>query len=325
MVKKKEEVILDKKTKEKLSKEILLEIENDVKPQLIEDVVDSVKNSFDDEYKNGLKTQISEELIGDIKDNIKKDQAKLSRRKSFKIVRMYIYILVLIAFSGFLCYRLYETGNLNIFTLKKQDSPKVTEPITTSLVKNFDWYNKKYGYLMDLVHISNYELLKGTYNLKDIDITDRLAMAYLTLADSDIIKENTIYTINEEIIIDAYIKVFGTDEGYRNGNFRVNGLSYVYSTSSKNYIAISEEGEVKNEYIANTIINIEESGNNLIFTAIVGLVKDDNLYNVFYPEKKLGTYQTGNSLVIYDKQLSKVEYIFAKNGDNYYISAITKK
>lgn len=115
-----DEKVLDKKTKENLKKEIMSEINSDVKKEIAQGIVNDVKKQIDDEYKEELKRQISDEVIVDVKENIKREQNKLNRRKTFKIIRLNIYLIVLFVFSLFLIYRLYKTDNIAI--LKKRSN-----------------------------------------------------------------------------------------------------------------------------------------------------------------------------------------------------------
>lgn len=327
MAKTKQETVLDKKTKDKLVKELYQEIETDLKDDLCNKVMESVKSSIDEEYKGKLKEEISAELIDDIKSSIKKDEAKLSRKKSFKIFRLYVYIIVLLTFAGFLCYKLYQTGELKIFgkyEIVDRDNDK-KESTNVEDVKDQNWYLKNYGHLLNNVSITNFELLKGNYLFKDIDITDKLAMTYNTLADSDITKETIIYTVGEDKVKTAFKNLFGSDETYRPANFSVKGLSYAYSTSSKSYIAVSENGPKDSGVIKNKIDNITESGGEIIITAYVALVKDMNVYNIYNVNEAVGTYTDATSLDSVREKLSKVEYHFSKIDKKYYISSVIKK
>lgn len=325
MARKKEEVVIDKKTREKLTNEILEEINTNVKADLCKTVVEEVKESIDIEYKNELKEEISNELIVDIKAEIKKEEKKLYRRKNFKIFRLYVYIILLIAVAIYAIYKLYMTGNLEI--LEKYNGNKETttkEIVSNKEIKDFAWYYNKYGKLLDNIYITNYELLKGDYIFKDVDITDKLAMSYKAMDDEFIIKEGIIYTVAEDNLKNAYKTIFGSENGYLGGNFAIDGLNYAYSATNKNYIAISS-ANIKDNYILNNIIDIKEDSNSIIITSKIALIADNKVYNIFNVSEELGVYNVDEGLNKYVNSLSTVDYTFEKNGDNYYIYSVSKK
>ena len=134
--------------------------------------------------------------INDIKENIKEDEKKMSRRKNFKIVRLYIYILLLMAGSIFLIYKLYVTGNLDV--VKDIKISTTTTTTTTALVKDLKWYMNKYGNILDNIKIDNVSLLKGNYDISKIDVKDKLAIAYNNLSSDSITKDGMIYSVKEE-------------------------------------------------------------------------------------------------------------------------------
>ena len=135
----KQKSYLTKKEKENIRKGVLEEINDEVRSSLCENVLNDVNERINEEYKENLKETISSEIINDIKENIKEDEKKMSRRKNFKIVRLYIYILLLMAGSIFLIYKLYVTGNLDV--VKDIKISTTTTTTTTALVKDLKWIN----------------------------------------------------------------------------------------------------------------------------------------------------------------------------------------
>ena len=205
----KDEVKKDIKTDSKTDVETVDEvvISEEARKKLFDELITSFKDYFNREFREKLKDDITHDLSDDIKKSIRKDQDKVYRQKNFKIFRLYIYIILLIAACFFLIYRLYDTGNLPIFNdyeiVKKEEIPTkpTSSPTTTEKVKDLNWYKEQYGYLLDNVVITNYELLKGNYEFKDVDITDRLAMTAKLLKASDITSEGIIHTIAEDKIV----------------------------------------------------------------------------------------------------------------------------
>lgn len=315
-----EEKVLDKKTKENLKKEILNEINTDVKQEIVEKVVEDVKIQIDVEYKEALKRQISDEVIEDVKTNIKREQNKLNRRKTFKIIRLYIYLFVLFIFSLFLIYRLYETDNLAV--LKKNTTTTTTS--TTTIVKDLNWYINNYGYLINNLKFTNFELLRGNYNIKEIPVNDKLAMVYKNLSSDAIHVEGIIYTIDEESIVNGYKELFGSIDDYIGTDFEVESLNFAYSTSNKQYVSVAKKNDVV-EFVVNKIIDIKENNNQLMIDAYVGVVKNDKLYSVLDLDNELADYRSGSDLSIYKDSLTVIQYSFKKIDGKYYIDSISRK
>lgn len=320
--KNKNDQVIDKKTKEKLKKEILEEIDTDIKKDICEKVVEDVKNMMDLEYKDRLKENISSEIIEDIKNNIRKEQNKLNRRKTFKIIRLYIYIILLCAASILAIYRLYITDNLSL--LKKRETTVMTTSTTTTIIKDLNWYISNYGDLINKLHFTNFELLKGSYNIKEISISDKLAMVYKNLPTDVIHVEGIIYTIEEADIINAYQELFGSAEDYIGADFDVDSLSFAYSISNKNYISVAKKN-INEEYVVNKIVDIKESNDILTIEAYIGIIKDNKLYSVLDLDTAVVDYKTGTDLSLYKEELTEMEYHFKKIEGKYYIDAINRK
>ncbi len=316
-----EEKVLDKKAKENLKKVILNEINTDVKKEIAEEVVKDVKKQIDDDYKEELKRQISDDVMEDVKANIKREQNKLNRRKTFKIIRLNIYLIVLLAFSLFLIYRLYKTDNI---ALLKKPTTTTKEVSTTSVIKDLNWYINNYGYLINNLKFTNFELLKGNYNIKEIPIKDKLAMVYKNLASDAIHVEGIIYTIDEQDIIKGYKELFGTVDDYISADFEVDLLDFAYSTSAKKYISVARKNN-KVEYAINKIVDIKENNDVLTIEALIGIVKNDKLYSLLDMDNELAEYKGGSDLSIYKDNLTSLEYRFKKIEGKYYIDAISRK
>lgn len=321
MAKSIEDQVLDKKTKEQIRQELLEVINTKVKDEIVEVVANDVRETFDEEKKNEIKNEISNELIIDIKDEINKEQKKLNRKKSFKIFRLHVYILMLIAIVCYLVYLLYINGGLDIIN-KYEDIIRDRYHTTTTVHVETDKATliNNYKYLVDGLYITNLELLKSDYLISNVDVTDKLAMVYNTLADTDITKEGIIYTITGDVMKNAYIKVFGSEDGYKGNNFSVNNISFAYQESTNLFIAVLTGVVYEPNKLYHDIIDVEQTKDSIIFTARVGLEKEDGIYNVFNLNESLGSKEEVKS-----DDLSLVEYTFKKIGDNYHIYKISKK
>ncbi len=323
MAKKENDTVLDKKTKEQLKQDIMEEINTKHKDEICSAIVDDVKKSFDHEYKEALKSQISSEIMDDIKKDIAKEQKKINRAKSFKIFRLYIYILLLIAGACYMIYCLYKSDNIEILKTGGKTTSSVTtkETTTTELIKDLDWYIKEYGSLLDSIKVADFDLFKGNISMNTLAADSKLALAYRLLDKSTINVDGIINTISEEDIMNAYNKLFGSNEGYVATNFMADNLSYAYSTNNRAYIAISNNSEI-DDIATNKIIDIKENNGEIIITTIVALIKDNNVYNVENLDEAVGPKA---DLSTYADSLTKVDYRFKKVNDSYYIDSIVKR
>lgn len=327
----KKDEVFDKKTKEQYRDEILKEINEKYRPQIVQDIVSDVKKSFDTEYKDQIKNEIKEDIKEDIKKDIQKEQKRLSRSKSFKIFRLYIYLFAVIACAIFLIYRLYETDNLDVIndryttTTSGEEVTTIVETTTTTteLVKDLAYYENEYGYLLNKVNITNYELLKGTYEVASISLSDRLAMAYLNLNEEDIIVEDTIYTVASETLSNAYTDLFGINVEYQTSSFTVNGLNYVYQASRNAYMAIGTENQ-DTPAASNYIVNINEGENTIVFETKAYVEKNGGIYNINYLSYRLMSSENADISKIVNR-LTTINYTFTLENDNYVLTSIEKK
>lgn len=321
----KNEVIINKKDREKIKKEVLEEINDTVKEELVKDVLEDVKEQIDVEYKDELKEKIANELVDDIKEQIKKDESKLSFRKSFKIFRMYIYIIILLCLCIYLIYILYNHQDLKILNkIRPTTTTTTTSTITTTTkeVKDLNWYKNQYGYLIDNIKISNPSLVNSNNLIKDLDIKDLLTISYRNLDINSINIEDTIYSIEETYLQSEYTKLFGNNKEYSPTNFTVDGLSFVYSKTKKAYIAIKEEKEEQTERIVNDIYSIEENDKNIEITCFVAYIKDNKVYNVTNLEESIANYIDNMNISSINDNLSKVKYTFSLYNGTYVLDSI---
>lgn len=321
---------IDKKTKEELTKQILEEINTTVKDDIVNEVVSDIKKSIDTEYKNGIKNEIKEELTADIKKSIQREEKRLSRSKSWKIFRLYIYLILVISCAGFMIYRLYITDNLGIINEKLDQGINHTRLTTTQIdkttteeVKDLNYYMERYANLLDNVKINNTELLKGSYNVEDISIQDKLALAY-ALLDDEIIVDGAIYTINEDSIEKTYKSIFGSLDGYEATAFYVKGLNFAYSSSSSTYIAVGNIDETVS-YVKNHIINISEDDNVIVIEAKAYVEKDNYVYSATNTNYRLVKVSDDLDISKVQNRLATIEYRFEKMNSQYRLLSIAKK
>lgn len=320
------------KAKKELEVSIIEEINDSMKQDITEEIVQDIKSAFDKEYKDELKNEIKVELIDDIKKDIQKEQRKLSRSKSFKIFRLYLYFFVVVACLFYLIYRLYITDNMNVinekYTKKTTTTTKlvegsVNEPSEES-VKDLNYYLENYGYLLDNLKISNVELVNGNYNVEDISLSDRLTIAYGALSSEDIMVDGIIYSVSADKLSDAYKKIFGSIEEYAESNFEVRGLSFTYSITNDCYMAIGNE-DTSMSYVSNVLLDIKEEGNDLVFSTKAYVIKNDAIYSTKNLNYRIGTVTDNFDITSIQKMLSSVEYRFTVSDNGYRLASISKK
>lgn len=317
---KKAEPVISNKDKEKLKKEIYSEINDDVKKEVAEKAMTDVELMMDINYKNDLKERITTELIDDIKNDIKVEQKRVYRSKNFKIVRLYIYLLILIAAAVFLIYKLYVNGDLDILDKITTKPANTTNVVTTQQVKDLAYYMNKYSNILDKIVINDPSLITGTYKLKDINVTTKLGIAYNALNNSDITNEGIISKFSSEALEKAYETVFGSKEDLVHQNFELNGINYAYSLGENQYISITtNKNEVK---VINSIVNIYEENDKLIVETISGVVANNQLFNANDLNTSIKNYAEGENISVYQDRLTKVKYSFVKVNNNYIIDQI---
>lgn len=325
---KKDEVKVPKKVKDKMTEEIIEEISGTVKDDVKESVVNDIKKSFDQDFKNEIKTTIKEELIEDIKKDISREQKKVSRSKSFKIFRLYIYLIIVVGALLYLLFRMYETDTLTVIDKSYTRRPTSSRITTTTeeiteVVKDGEYYINNYGYLMDNVKISNTDLVKSGVYISEMNINDKLSLAYANLDDSKIIVDGIIHTIAESDLQDAYLKAFGTVDGYLQNNFSVNGLNYAYSSSNNSYIAVGEEEE--NAYIQNLLIDGRDDGGAIILEAKSYVIKNNAIYSPNNMSYRIMNVTEDMDISKIQNRLLTVEYRFENNGNGYRLVSIQRK
>lgn len=319
----------NKKSRKELETEIIEEINNSMKEEITQDIVHEIKKTIDKEYKDEIKNEIRTEIIDDIKKDIQKEQKKLSRSKSFKIFRLYIYLLIVVASLLYILYRLFVTDNLTIINKKlvRPTTPNVSQNINnekTEEVKDLHYYTNKYGYILDNLKISNIDLVKGNYSLEEISLGDRLTLAYGSLNDEDISLEGIIHTVSEEKMRESYQKLFGSLEGYNLESFSVRGLNYAYSSVANSFIAVGDE-DTSISYVNNIITDIKEEGELVVFDAKTYVIKNDYVYSTNNLNNRLMPADQNMDLSKVQTNLTSVEYRFTKVDNGYRLVSISKK
>ena len=314
--------VLDKKTLEKYRKQIKNDFEDHYKDELVKEISDKVSSEVKDNFNNSFKEELVTELSTDVKDIVKNDLVKEERRvyrhKSFKIFRLSIYVLVLLAVVGYGVYRLYVTESLNLMDYNYNPEKVVTTTPASNPEPKKDEpkidYVAEYKSLVDGIKIYDSSLYKGTVKATDMKMINKLQMAYSTLSDTDKEVDGSIVTIKPSALRAAYIKLFGTDD-FEPTSFNIYNINFVYSPNKNEFIAIINVPNT--EDIKYEVYDGSVDENYIILKAYVAKIQDNKVYNVA-TDKALGDYTNG--LNDYKTKLSTVTFRFTKDKNFYSIT-----
>ena len=185
--------------------------------------------------------------------------------------------------------------------------------------------------------LSSY-LSSNVYLLKDLKITKlsyytdglvvnnlendaKLSFAFDQMDQSKLVSEDIIHKLSSDDFEEAYTKLYGKEVTYEPTKFNGANLTFAYSESAKEYIAL---GELKNSDLSviRKIKNINQTGNAIVFTVALGYLKENQLYNINDLVNPLGTYE--DNIDNYVNSLSSVKVVFKGTDNNYYFDSIVK-
>ena len=323
----KEEFRFTDADKKRIKEDLIVEIEADIKEDLVKKVSDDVFSLYTLSEKDRIKNELTNEIKEDVKKRVIKDEALLSRKKSLKIFRMSVYIIVLLVAIGYGIYRLYKTDSLMLLNKDYVPTTKETTtniPETTTVrAKTLTELKEKYAYLMDRVYVSDINILLGNKTVAELEPAQRLTIAYNALNASDITRDGKFYSVSNETLKNTYESLFGTNASYVTGDFSVNNINYTYLNRQDSFIAISEE-EDSNKYIQSEIIGIEEDDDYVTIKEVVGYVKDNQLYALNSLDTPIVTGYS-SSVLDYKDSLTTVEYTFNRINGSYKLFRISAK
>lgn len=306
--------------------ELKMNIYNEIHDDLVKDIKDDLDSQFGVTYRNDLKESVTKEIIDDIKEKVNKDELKLSRRKSFKIFRLYIYMILLFILCLYLIFILY-TGkklpfNLSNIKLDNQTTTTVvTTTTTTTTTRSQAWLNENYGYLLKDLNITKLNYYTNGLVVSNLDNETKLSFAFDQMDQSKVVSEDIIHKLSSDDLEEVYAKLYGNEVPYEPIKFNGANLTFAYSESSKEYIAL---GELKNTSLGviRKVKNINQTSDAIVFTVVVGYLKDNQLYNINDLTNSLGTYE--DNIDNYINSLSSVKVVFKCNDNNYYFDSIVK-
>ena len=314
--------------KKRIKEDVISEVKDDLRQELVKKVSEDVFSLYTISEKDRIKNELTEEIKEDVKKRVVREEALLSRKKSLKIFRLTVYILVLLAAVGYGVYRLYKTDNLMI--LNKDYEPTTTaagyvnpSETTTKKVKTLDELKNNYAYLMDKIYISDINILLGEKTIAELSASDRLVLAYNSLIASDITRDGKVFTVSNNTLQSAFDNLFGTNATYQTADFTVDGLNYTYLTSQDRYFAISEEYD-NTRYIQSEIVDIVDETEYVVIKEVVGYVKENKLYALNDLNNPIVTGYA-SSVLDYKDSLTSVEYTFNKVNGSYKLFKVSAK
>ena len=294
-----------------------------------------------DEIEKVIKSEIREDLYGEITNKIntesKKSLDKLEKRiikyKNFSIFKRDLLILI------FFIIILIETYVIivNNYSIKKiNDIDKNVSEVNKDIiddntnnheeVKDKEWYINNYSYLMSNIKTNlkdnKYYLYTNDYTIDTIDNSVKLNMAYQLLDKDKINNTDGVIKVSSSDLKDAYKKIFGSLNSFSNSNFSNDCINFIYNESLDTYIAIDINCEYDNNTILEQIENIYEENNNIIIETLVGVLnEDDRTLNTLDGNKVINNYKN-QDLSEYIDELNKRIYIFENMENNYYLKEI---
>lgn len=275
-----------------------------------------------------IKTELNEYMKGQIDYYIKQEIDKTNKRiikvKNRQIFSRNIVILLLIAAIGYLGFRLYENGYFNkyfqgekkeTYVVTKEDSPKKEElePTPKEETKpTLEELKKEYSSLLNPIILSGNSNYLEEYYKGNLTEELKLSIALANVKQSDIETEVDMSFVEENLIKEAYERIFDTK--YEGKSFVYNAESMKYSAARKMYIA-NGELRIASNTIQKEIVDIQE-GEDVVITTIEGYISEGKLYNKKTNER-IENYDSKKDFIEYKDKLASVKYTFHKNNDSY--------
>lgn len=292
-------------------------------------VVDEIKK----DVINSLDEEISKRVEYETKNKLDKMEKRIYKYKNSSIFKRNIIILLLLALIVFETKILYD----NDLLLKHKNSKDTDIVEKDNKIKNKEnedkeevkkdskWYIDNYSYLLDNIKINledSYYLYKDNYTEDTIDNTVRLNMSYQLLSKDKISINNSVITIDENNLKDAYKKIFGTLDKYSAENFNNDCIQFIYNENSKTYLAIDTKCQSKTTEKIEKIKKIYEEDDNIVIETIIGIHDKENnsLTNV---NGDIISDDYSNNIDEYKTDIYK--YTFKNVDQKYYIEKIEKQ
>lgn len=332
------------KNKEQITREIIEDVKkelNDVKKNLKDDIIKEIRFEANTTVKDDIKEQLIIDINNEIKDNVRREQKNIIRSKNLKIFKKNIFILLLIGVIGYFGYCLWDARyfwfmkSKNVENILKKTDKEVIEeqPKEPEIIKDKEWYISNYGYLLDNMKLdlsydnpNIYYLYTGNFDKTNIKDTIKLNLLYKFIENKNETDYN--YTIKEEDMINAYLKLFGSLDNYNPTSFTVGCMQFYYNGVEKIYTAYKFNCDSTNSLqIKEEIKDMYEENDNIIIETVMGVFDKNNRYLFNYSNLYLSLsndFDESKSVLDYEDKLNTYKYIFTKSNDNYYFTSMEK-
>ena len=332
-----------KKIEKELNKDDLVkEIINDVKKELNEtkkslknDIVNEIRYEANTKVKDDIKEQIIIDVSSELKDNIRKEQKIIIRSKNFKIFRKNLLILILL---GIIVYFGYCLWDCKYFWFLKEKNSEVIETVKKDedkkeeIIKDKAWYITNYGYLLDNMKLdlsydnpNIYYLYTNNYDKSTIKDTIKLNLAYKFIENKN--ETDYSYTVSEEDMKNAYIKLFGSLDNYNPTSFTVGCMQFYYNNYEKIFTAYKFNCDSTNPlHIKEEIKDMYEDNGKIVIETVMGVYSDYKYlfnYSNLYASIAID-FDESKSVLNYEENLNTYKYTFNKNDNGYYFESIEK-
>ena len=258
--------------------------------------------------------------------------------------RKNILILLLIGVIGYFGYCLWDAkyfkfmknyeivsvGKNNDNTETKVDAEVIVEE---QVIKDKQWYINNYGYLLNNIKLSLpmdnsnvYYLYSGNMDKNNMKDTIKLNLAYKFIENKTETDNN--YSITEEEMQKAYLKLFGELDSYQANSFTVDCMQFYYNATDKIFTAFKFTCDtVSSLQIKEEIKDMYEDNDYIVIETVMGVYNVDNkqLFNYInlYNAVTLDFDET-KSVLDYENSLNTYKYKFKRINDNYYFESIEK-
>lgn len=308
---------------------------NETKKTLKNELINEIRFEANTVIKDDIREQLIFDVSNEIKDTIRREQKSIIRSKNFKIFRKNIFILILLAIIVYFGYCLWDCRYFKFMQDKKtvvKEVNKKSEEKEEEIVKDKEWYITNYGYLLDDMKLdlsydnSNiYYLYTNSFDRASIKDTIKLNLAYKFVDDKHETDYN--YTIYEDDVKNAYIKLFGSLDNYNPTSFTVGCMQFYYNDNEKVFTAYKFNCDSSNSlHIKEEIKDMYEDNGKIVIETVMGVYSDykylfnySNLYNSVAVD-----FDESKSVLDYEDKLNTYKYTFNKNDNGYYFESIEK-
>ena len=308
---------------------------NETKKTLKNELINEIRFEANTVIKDDIREQLIFDVSNEIKDTIRREQKSIIRSKNFKIFRKNIFILILLAIIVYFGYCLWDCRYFKFMQDKKTTVKEVTKKAEEKeevIVKDKEWYITNYGYLLDNMKLdlsydnSNiYYLYTNSFDRASIKDTIKLNLAYKFVDDKHETDYN--YTIYEDDMKNAYVKLFGSLDNYNPTSFTVGCMQFYYNNNEKVFTAYKFSCDSSNSlHIKEEIKDMYEDNGKIVIETVMGVYSDykylfnySNLYNSIAVD-----FDESKSVLDFEDKLNTYKYTFNKNDNGYYFESIEK-